>query len=264
MGHTRLGDLPRTRRWGEVVGLLACGAGTAQVANATITAAERGLNLAAEDKALVETVWLLSQLPLAARAKDLTGFVGALRQGGLQVSDSPGLMEVVGAFSDAIDARLSNNGGRTDLGEMAQMAASETIAMVLGSRTQSLFGTQPQDVQKALAGLATNKQFSEFSRQFFARITNRCLNYFLSRAVTHHIGEGQRFATLAQQSEFTKALEVHCREASKIVEDFSGGWFTKTNWEKNGISRDDARGFAHVAMRKLVDELKAGARPDAK
>lgn len=264
MGHTRLGDLPRTRRWGEVVGLLACGAGTAQVANATITAAERGLNLAAEDKALVETVWLLSQLPLAARAKDLTGFVGALRQAGLQVSDAPGVMEVVGAFSDAIDARLSNNGGRTDLGEMAQMAASETIAKVLGSRTQSLFGTQPQDVQKALAGLATNKQFSEFSRQFFARISNRCLNYFLSRAVTHHIGEGQRFATLAQQSEFTKALEVHCREASKIVEDFSGGWFSKTNWEKGGISRDDARGFAHVAMRKLVDELKAGARPDAK
>jgi hypothetical protein len=50
-----------------------------------MNAAERGLNLAAEDKALVETVWLLTQLPLAARAKDLKGFVGALRQAGLQV-----------------------------------------------------------------------------------------------------------------------------------------------------------------------------------
>lgn len=264
MGHTRLGDLPRTRRWGEVVGLLACGAGTAQIANATITAAERGLNLAADDKALVETIWLLTQLPMAGRAKDLKGFVGSLRQAGLQVSNEPGVMEVVGALSDAIDARLSNNGGRTDLGEMAQMAASETLAKVLGSRTQSLFGTQPQDVQKALAGLATNKQFSKFTRLFFARITNRCLNYFLSRAVTRHVGEGHRFATLAQQSEFTKALEVHCREASRIVEDFSGGWFSKTNCEKGGISRDDARGFAHVAMRKLVDELKVGARSDAK
>jgi len=264
MGHTRLGDLPRTRKWGEVVGLLACGAGTAQVANATMNAAERGLNLAADDKAFVETFWLLTQLPLAARAKDLKGFIGALRQAGLQLSDEPGVMEVVGAFSDAIDARVSNNGGRTDLGEMAQMAASETIAKVLGERTQSLFGTQPQDVQKALAGLATNKQFSEFSRQFFARITTRCLNYFLSRAVTYHLGEGRRFATLAQQAEFSKALEVHCREASKIVEAFSGGWLSKTNFEKGGISRDDARGFAHVAMRKLVDELKAGARPGAK
>lgn len=261
MGHTRLGDLPRTRRWGEVVGLLACGAGTAQVANATIAAAERGLNLAAEDKALVETVWLLTQLPLAAKARTIDGFVAALRDAGLKVSSSPGLMEIVGAFSDAVDRRLSNNGGRTDLGEMAQMAAAETIARELGTRTSSLFGTQPQDVQRALRGLATNKSFSEFSKQFFARITNRCLEYFLSRAVSHHIGEGQRFSTLAQQSEFSRALEQHCREASKIVEVFSGGWFSKTNWEKGGISRDDARGFAHIAMRKLVDELKAGARP---
>jgi hypothetical protein len=264
MGHTRLGELSRTRWWGEVVNLLACGAGTAQIANATMNAAERGLNLAAEDKALVETVWLLTQLPLAARAKDLKGFVAALRRAGLQVSDEPGVMDVVGAFSDAVDARVSNNGGRTDLGEMAQMAASETIANVLGARTKSLFGTQPQDVQKALGELATNKQFSEFSRQFFSRITNRCLNYFLSRAVSHHLGEGRRFTTLAQQGEFSRALEVHCREASKIVEEFSGGWLSKTNFEKGGISRDDARGFAHVAMRKLADELKAGVRPDVK
>ena len=110
MGHTRLGYLPRTRRWGEVVGLRACGAGTAQVANATISAAERGLNQAAEDKTLVETVWLLTQLPLAGRMKDVKGFVGALRQAGLQVSDEPGRMEVVGAVSDVIDR--SANGDR--------------------------------------------------------------------------------------------------------------------------------------------------------
>ena len=55
MGHTRLGDLPRTRRWGEVVGLLACGASTAQVANATMDAAERGLNLAAEENVVLTT-----------------------------------------------------------------------------------------------------------------------------------------------------------------------------------------------------------------
>ncbi|MFO0839074.1 MAG: hypothetical protein U1D55_11190 [Phycisphaerae bacterium] len=256
--------MPRTREWGEVVGLLACGAGTAQIANATLTAAERGLNLAAEDKALVETVWLLTQLPLAARAADLPGFVAALRQTGLSVSDSPGLMDVVSAFSEAIDSRLANTRGRTDLGEMAQMAASETIVKIVTPRTESLFATQPEDVQRAFAGLATNKQFSAFAGQFFARITDRCLNYFLSRAVAHHIGEDRRFSTLAQQSEFTKALDLHCREAAKIVEDFSGGWFSKTNWEKGGISRDDARGFAHVAMRKLVDELQAGARPVVK
>ena len=253
MGHVRLGNLPRTRKWQQVVGLIEGGAGTAQIANATITAAEQGFRLAAEDKGLVETVWLLTQLPLAAKSDD---FAGALRNAGLDVSDAPSLMEVVGAFADAVDRRIPNYKERTDLGEMAQMAASETMSKVIGSRTQSLFGTTPEDVKNAFSKLGTNRQFSIFARNFFSRLTHKCLDYFVGRAVSYHVGEGRRFRTLAQQGEFTTALGTHCQEASKIVEDFSGGWFSKTNWEKGGISRQDAAGFAHVAMKKVVAELK--------
>lgn len=49
MGHTRLGELPRTRKWQQVVALIEGGAGTWQVANATMAAAERGLNLAGQE-----------------------------------------------------------------------------------------------------------------------------------------------------------------------------------------------------------------------
>lgn len=62
MGHVRLGNLPRTRKWQQVIALIEGGAGTAQIVNATITAAEQGFTLAAEDKGLVETIWLLTQL----------------------------------------------------------------------------------------------------------------------------------------------------------------------------------------------------------
>ena len=261
MGHIRLGNLPRSRKWQQVVALIECGAGTAQVANATIDAAERGLKEAAKDKGLVEAIWLLTQLPLAAKSGN---FIDSLRGAGLDVSDSPSLMEIVGAFSDAIDKKLSNNGGRTDLGEIAQMAASETMTKIIGSRTQSLFGTTSEDVANAFSKLATNKQFSLFAREFFSRLTNKYLNYFVSRTVAHHIGEGRRFRTLAQQGAFTKALATHSHEASIIVEEFSGGWFSKTNWENRGISRKDALGFAHVAMKKIVAELKEGVRADAK
>ena len=260
MGHIRLGDLPRTRKWQQVVALIEGGAGTAQLANATITAAEKGLNLAAADKGMVETIWLLTQIPLAAR-KD--NFTEALRDAGLKVSDNPSLLEIVGSVSDAVDRRLANNGGRTDLGEMAQMAATETISQVIGSRLPSLFGPTPEAVQGQFSKLATNKQFSAFARDFFSRLTTKCVDYFLSRAMAENVGEGKRFATLAQQSEFSKALETHCREASKIVEEFSGGWFSKTNWEQKGITREKAEGFAHIAMKKLVAELKEGARSDA-
>jgi len=256
MGHVRLGKLPRTRKWQQVIALIEGGAGTAQIANATITAAERGFNLAAEDKGLVETTYLLSQLPLAAKRDD---FGKALQDLGLHVSDSPGLMEIVGALSDAIDKKLINNGGRTDLGEMAQMAASETITQVIGNQTNTLFGTTSDDVRIAFSKLATNKQFSTFARNYFARITEKCLDYFVSKALSQNVGEGRRFRTLAQQGEFTKSLRTHSREATKIIEDFSGGWFSKTTWEKKGVSRKDAGSFTHVAMKKIMSELKEGA-----
>jgi hypothetical protein len=260
MGHIRLGDLPRTRKWSQVVGLIEGGAGTAQVASATINAADKGLKLAAKDQGVVETIWLLSQLPLAARSDN---FAQALRDRGLLVSDSPCLMEIVGSVTDAIDARMPNCKGRTDLGEMAQMAAAETLTEVIGGRVRSLFGTTPDDVQQAFSKLATNKQFSVFAKDFFARFTNKCMSYFLSRALTHHVGEGQRFTSLSQQVEFTKALETHCKEASRIVEEFSGGWFSKKNWETEGeISRQDIVAFTGYAMTKLTSELKQGARSD--
>src|SRR3954454_10273516 len=144
MGHIRLGELPRTRRWQEVVALLAGGAQAPQVAKATIRAAERILERAFHDNGLTETVWLLFRLPMAARAQD---FSDALQQCGLDVSEAPGLMRLLASFTDAVDRRLSNNRGRTDLGEMAQMAAVETFADVLGPRTQSLFDTTADDVQ---------------------------------------------------------------------------------------------------------------------
>jgi hypothetical protein len=146
---------------------------------------------------------------------------------------------------------------------MAQMAAVETLTEVIGQRTKSLFGTTPDDLQQAFSKLATNKQFSIFAKDFFARFTNKCMNYFLSRALSHHVGEGQRFTTLSQQAEFTMALETHCREAARIVEEYSGEWVSKKNWETGGaITREDIAAFTGYAMTKLTAELKQGARSD--
>lgn len=129
MGHVRLGSLPRTRRWQQVVGLIAAGAEPDQVASATLTTAEQALKRAYDDIGLTETVWLLTQLPLAAREEN---FVSALRSRGIDVSDAPSLAEITCAVADAIDRRIGKNGNRSDLGEMAQMAAVETISRVVG------------------------------------------------------------------------------------------------------------------------------------
>ena len=254
MGHIRLGELPRTRRWEQVVGLIQRDGGASAVAAAALDAAQAGFESAAQDEGLGHAIWLLTQLPLAARNPD---YLDRLRSLGLPVETTPGLLDLAGAFTDAVDARMRHTGGRTDLGEMAQMAAAETLTKVLGERNRSLFGTSAADVQRDLGALATSAQFGALARDFFSGLTRHYLGFFLSRELPNHVGGARRFANAAEHAEFNAALELHCRQDSRIVEEFAGGWFSKTNWE-GGITPEAARGFAWVALKKLRAELRKG------
>jgi hypothetical protein len=116
MGHIRLGRPPRTRKWQQVVALLGGNAALANVAATSAAAAESGLRLFHADPALGPSFWLLTQIPLAARAGD---FVANLDKLGIRAGADPTLIAIVGAFSEAVDRHLRRIGGRTDLGEMA-------------------------------------------------------------------------------------------------------------------------------------------------
>lgn len=249
MGHTRLGRLPRTRKWQEVVGLVAAGADTAEVAAATLDASKHGLEDAAHDPALLHSFWLLTQFPLCARKAD---FVAELGKIGVSITGVATLMELVGGLSDAVDAHVYRVGGRTDLGEMAQMGAAETLTSVLGQRTTSLFGTTSEDVRRELARLGTPVNFSVVARDFFARLTERYLTYFLSRELSNTL------ETVNANRKFREALSLHCKQASKIVEQFAAEWFSKANYQ-GGVTPREAAGFIGYAMTKLGAELQRGA-----
>jgi hypothetical protein len=254
MGHIRLGTLPKSRKWNQVVGLIAGGADVEQVAAASADAAETGLERASDDIGLAHAFWLLTQIPLAARQTDFLRRLRALGLDGLPAE--PTLIEIVAAFGRAVDRHVHVSGGRTDLGEMAQHAASETLTSLAGRELPSLFGPAAADVQLALAKLGTSDRFSVTTRDFLSRLTNRSLGYFLSRELSTHVGPGKRFATIGEHSEFNAALDQHCREASRIINKYSSDWYGKTLFEKKEITQDDARKFARVTFKKLRAELR--------
>jgi hypothetical protein len=260
MGHIRLGALPKTQKWNQVVGLIANGADVERIAAASADAAEHGLERASQDEGLAHAFWLLTQIPQAAQQSN---FSERLWELGLTVSSKPTLLEIVAAFTRAVDGHLREKGKRSDLGEMAQHAASETLASVAGRELPSLFGPTPTDVQKALAKLGTSDRFSIIARDFFSRVTSRSLGYFLSRELSKHVGPGKRFATISEHSDFNAALDLHCREASRIVKEFSGGWYGKTLQQEREITHDAARKFAHIAFKKLRTELRKRRDADA-
>lgn len=260
MGHTRLGTLPRTRAWNEVVGLIAAGADIETVARATINAADRAFSFVQDDCGYNQAVWLLTQLGLAGKSPNPMEF---LRERGVSLSENTSLPEVVSALSHAMDAADYKSGKTSDLGELAHRALVDAVITRMETKLdqRSLFDMASDVTKKTLSDFSRQNEFAQLSREFYSRLTHECMQYFLSHTLATQLGDGQRFATTNQMSQFEDAMTTHCREASFIVEKYSGEWFSKHRYEEGGeISRESVQGFASWALKKISDELQAGAK----
>lgn len=252
MGHQHLQRIPRTRNWKRVVALIGGGANVEDVAAASSAAIERSMIDAGEDVIVRHAFFLLTQIPIAARSDD---FGRALRHLGLNVGSEPSLIEIGTAMMDTIDLMTDRIGSRTDFGEIAQLAAVEAIQFVAGREIETLFGSDSNQVRNELGRLGSPKQFAILARDFFSRLMRRHVAFFLDRELSNHVGAGRRFASVRDHAEFETALDLHCREASRIVKEFAGEWFNKHLFE-GGIDPGKAGRFVHVAAGKICEELR--------
>ena len=190
MGHQRLGTLPRSKLWRDVVELIDHSADVDEVAAATSLAAEQGMIDASQDAAVQHAFFLMAMIPLAAREDD---FEAALRGLGMPIKNGPMLADIVCGLMEATDTRTKLIGSRSDYGEIAQLSAAEALYAVIGRQTRDLFGVDALATKSAVAGFATVRQFAVLARDFFARLTRRHINYYLSRELSKHVGPSQRF-----------------------------------------------------------------------
>jgi len=262
MGHTRLGAIPKTRKWNELVQQVAGLGLTGNVASAaasidaiaaqTLDAAQKSLERAAADSGVCYTFYLITQLARASRQSD---WEGALSEHGITLSHVSSVFDFTSEVQDAIDRHVSRNpSGATDLSEIAQQSAGEAITSLAGSQTASLFSGSSTDVQKAIRSLSTKKGFGELGQRFFGRFVARFLNFYLSRLTAATLGS-PRVKGLVDVAEFNNALRAHCDQSARIVRDFCGEWYSKTEYEK-GIDLENTSRFVAVALKKLRSELE--------
>jgi|AACY02.3.fsa_nt_gi hypothetical protein len=101
MGHIRLGVLPKSKRWHDVVALIEGDGSSQAVARAAGNAAQAALKSAASDPVFAEALWLLVRLPLAARDPDSAdGLTEVPRVPGR----FPSLLELTAGLTETLDA----------------------------------------------------------------------------------------------------------------------------------------------------------------
>lgn len=290
MGHIRLGAIPKSRAWSQVVSTLTKAAqasqsselggwnippsialrttlpevtsstspsrrslseeGLAAIASETLAASERALNKAVEDEGLRYSFFLLTRISLASRLPDWHEVLGEL---GIELKDDSTAFDLTSEFQEAVDRHIYARGRPTDVSEMAQKAVGQVLCDRVGSRAETLFGNSGAELQNAVRAFSTKAGFAELGRSFFASFLSRFLNFYLSRITASELGSGS-LGELGDITAFNRALDRHCYESAGILPDFLGEWYSKTGYLQ-GINLESASGAAAFALKKLQAEL---------
>ncbi len=252
MGHIRLGTLSRSKKWRDVVGFLESDAPLDVIAEAAAKASELDMSRASNDPRFQFVGSLLVRLPLLARAP---GFEQALADLGVGENALSSVTGLLAGLELAIDRRSFELGASSDAGELAKSSLLESLSVQLRDRLPTLFDPSPQEIRAALGSFSSGDNFALLARDFFARLTYRSLDYYLSRELANHTGQDRRFGSDADRVAFQQALAQHTFEASRIVQEYAGGWYGKTVWQKHALDQAAINDFTNYAFKKLRSEF---------
>lgn len=251
MGHERVGRLPKTRRWSNIVAALGIAARSpdvaAQVANATLRNVRSRLEHIERDGGVVAAVEYLVLL---------TRWDEGGKGEGPQLRD---LSQNPAPARLALDLSLwvDQNRDSLEYAQIAKQAAGDTIAN--WSRRDSLqtdfFPGELTLGQRWQEG-ATAAGFSEMARGFFASFTERYLKYFLDREASASVESiADRDQLTKHLTEHVDAVSRHAFETSKITQSFAAGWYAR-HARTQVPPRTEITNLVRLAFAKIREELQ--------
>ena len=220
------------------------------IAANTLRAAQAGLAAARDDAGLRYTFFLLTQIALAARSTEWNEDLSNL---GIRLSPEANVFDFAAQIQNRIDDYLRASNRVTDVSEMAQKAAGHAITTLVGPESSTLFGDSGFELRSAVRKVSTRESFADLGQIFFGRFLTQFLNFYLSRITANEVGKGP-LDSLSSISRFNEDLSLHCHQTARILRDFCGEWYSKTEWER-GIDQSSASGFIAIALKKLEAEL---------
>lgn len=248
MGHERTGALPKTQPWQRVVRRIAAFDGnegqTRQIANDTLDNVRDRFEAIQRDPNVQTAFRFLTEVGASA---------SGTRSTSLRLPENPTPF----AVAKALDKQLRPELGSAEYGALAKAAATDAIAhwYTENAAQPSLFGTAEQN-SAIWRKAATAEGFCEIARLFFAKFTERYLNYFLEReasAVCRTIE--QRELLEKQLRSHIDDVSRHAFETAKIAQSFAAGWYNR-HAKTSTPSEDEISGFLAFAFGKLREDLR--------
>lgn len=260
MGHYRVGRLPRTRRWQELINAIGAFSGASKedisdIANKTLDASSQVLNKLAHDQSIHLCVQFLITLSVSGQSDDVNK---SLNQFGIKLAENPSKLQLSKALRLWLEKKHAIE-FNPEYVVLTRQATVDTITEWVNQKTHipqgSLFPQIDLSYEPWRAA-SDGTGFCELSRTFFSNFTTRYLNYFLSRTASSTI------KTISEREGFERGLNKsindiskHAFETSKLVQSFSAGWFNKYAIGKIP-SLSQIEGFVAHSLDKIREELR--------
>jgi hypothetical protein len=252
MGHVRVGRLPKRFGWQHVIAALGSSDSTTQeVVQTAASAARRALSQAKYQESLAFCYWLFVTLADASRRQS---FAAELRRIGIAAPEGESGVSLIAAISDFAKSQVRAPGASTALDEIALGTFQSVVTNTVTQESQTLFGCTVETVQAALRRLSTKAKVAGLGRRFFSEYMYRALSHALERELANSLISQAVLQNSQDISHFHGRLRSYCWDVSKIVQEYSGGWYSKRAWEAR-LTLDDARRFTAYAVDKLLSEL---------
>ena len=254
MGHIRLGILPKYPKWKTVIEYLENqDIPASAVADKVIDATIDILSKDSSRSSVSFCIWFLAQLTIVSKENN---YLERLNNLGINVNDDSSAVDFLAKVSRQSTINLSKLSPYTAINPIAGLALREALTKTIGQQSNTLFGSGIRETQLAFKKYSTQKQFSNLLHIYFSSFLRRIIRYVIDKEISNHIGEGRRFENIRELDAFEEALDVFASQTTRIVDEFSGGWYSKKLWLQGEITDIDSDQFVYIALRKLRSDLE--------
>lgn len=254
MGHERVGELPRSARWVDLIEELS--SATISTEKATDIAARtlenirrRYQNTMYDDGVKAAFLFLVALAVFSTRsdpARELASI-------GIGIDDDPTPLDA----AKAVHRFVEMNQDSLEYGRIAKYAAGDALVKWhrMKSPIQSPLFNLPSRPFEVWQEAADGPGFCELARLFFASFTERYLNYFLEREASEQLNSIEsRRQFEGNINDAIDEISKHAFETSKITQSFAAGWFHKRAIDRVP-SEQEIQDFLRLAFQKMAEEL---------
>ena len=259
MGHERVGALPRTKRWQDVVGGISDAASVdgdvRGLANATLENVRSRLLAIHGDTGFVASFQFLLGLALSASPGVDRASLGELA---VDLEANPSPLKLASALGQYV----ADNRQSAEYAEIARKAAVDVISAWTEQQTRQLsFTGEHEQAAEVWRRASDGRGFCEVARLFFGKFVERYLNYFIGREASSHLANTEDRERLARRlGDHVDGVSHHAFETARITQSFAAGWFNRH--AREGMpTADEISGFLSHQVGKLREELHREASP---